>query len=389
MELNKKRVTFLALLFALFMWLLRSVNFHPDGLDYAHSVKIGAGLFHPHHILYSPIAFLIYKIIPVTPISACQIEQLIFSSLLFYVSWRTGSRLLGNVKNGLLATLLLVSSRGVLQYTTGLEVYLPALTATTFLINELTKKRKSQIKITLFLSMSILLHQTNVLLIIPLFFLLNFRRYFITTASSGLIVILIYLVSSGSDNLLDYIFRYANADIPVWGSFTHFNIDGISSLGANLWRAIIPLPVAIEFVFGMITIVLLLLLAILVFRKQNNQLLRFSGIWLFSYLLFVLWWLPTDQDFMVATLAPLWLITILTWNKNREKISPKFIIIVIVLFAVVNIGKTVLPNHILHSDAFYEAKSLHKNTPADKKIKTSYEVQQNLKYFYDRESEEL
>lgn len=369
------------------LWLLRSTRFHPDGLDYAQSVKTGHDLFHPHHLLYSPAAWLIHHVTRLDPIASCQLLQILATLALAIAAWRFAARRLESAPRALAATALLLATRGVLLYATWLEVYLPALALAMLAADEALRDDRRTAPLAVYLAGAILFHQMAVLMV-PALLLSGGRDRRIRTGVlvAGVITVAAYLVAAGGDPI-GFVFKYPQAGVPGWGEVSNLGPRGWMDMGSNLVDVLVPLPARFEAVGAIGAWIALLAAAVAGLRAARPwaREVSFAALWLLVHLLFVLWWLPSELDLYVLALAPLWILAVAGWRAWPRWRSVGPVLLIAALAAAMNLAASVLPNRGGADAVRSEADCLQRAAPANATVVTTYPVQQNLIYFHDRE----
>lgn len=368
------------------LWWLRATRFHPDGLDYAQSVKTGVGLFHPHHLLYSPVAWLLHRGLGLDPITAGQLLQLIAFVVTSVAAWHLARRILGSAERATAGTAMLIALRGVLLYTTWLEVYLPALALSLLAADAIQSEDERLMPAVLYLAGAVLFHQMCVLMA-PALLLVRPRsaRTWRVVGGAGSLVLGAYLVAAGGDPL-GFIFRYAQAGVPAWGAPENLGLWGWKALGFGLWAVIAPLPSWFAGPAAATVLLALAIAAVLAIRwaPRLTGETRFAALWLALHLLFVLWWLPTEVDLYVVALAPLWILAMLGWRARPNWISARRVLAAAALLATVNLIVTVVPNRQGIDPVHVQAQAIATAADSNAVIITVFEVQQYLIYFFDR-----
>ncbi len=384
---------------ALFFW-LRAANQTPDGLSYALAVRTGVDMFHPHHLLYVPVARLIHLVTGTDPILATLWQNLFWVVVLAMAAWRLAARILPGRAAPVLAAVALLSVRGVMIYSVRIETYLPAvacLTLATVLATGSPSRRWLLVPV---LALAVLYHQTNVLFALPLLVLLRTGGFLSRSQSAGV------LIRSGALVLVPYIFaagraahpqgfwgwtlNYARAPIEAWGSFGYFSWQGLSALAASQLRMILPVPEAFGTPGSVIMLVVLVFLAAwhignLRRGAEHRPLRLFALVFLAVYLLFFLWWMPSDTDFFVVTLLPLWLLTMILITDLPPRVrSQSAGWVLVALLAAGNLIFTIRPMHLDPGPGRRQALALDRSAPATAEIVAGYAVQQEILYFTSR-----
>jgi hypothetical protein len=317
-------IVFAGLAFAVLYGLLRSAGQTPDGLSYALAARTGIDLYHPHHLLYGPVTRFVY-LLTGSPdaILAGVLHNLAWLVVLAFGAWRLALGLGRSHVMALLTAVALLSCRGVMFYSTHVETYLPAL-ACLAMFAAAWFRPQSLAAAAAWLALAVLYHQTNVLLVLPLLLASNTRRrdFLRVVLPAGAAVVAFYVAGwrLGGSGLafVPWLLTYLQADVPAWGSSTHFSWGGWQALSLSQMQMILPVP-------GKAAVLAAVLLPVLLFalawhhlpRVERRRERRFALAWLAVYLPFFLWWIPADPDFFLATLLPLWLLVLL-WLGDRR-----------------------------------------------------------------------
>lgn len=312
-------ILFMGLAFAVLYFLLRSVGQTPDGLSYARAIREGVEMYHPHHLLYVPVGRFLFLVTGGRDaILAGVLQNLIWLVALGFGAWRLAGLLRWSHGATLLAVGALLASRGVLFYATHVETYLPALACLALFAATWFKPHRSDLEAAAWLTLAVLYHQTNAMLVVPLLVTSQRRRQDLlqVVLPAGAMALTLSVIGwrlgETNSGFVPWLLTYARADVPAWGSLAHFSPAGIQALGLSQLRQVLPVPEA----FGMgAAAVLLTLLAWFTAhhlrQSRWRQERRFALIFLGVYLLFFLWWIPSDPDFFLATLLPLWWLALL------------------------------------------------------------------------------
>lgn len=369
------------------LWLLRATRFHPDGLDYAQAVKTGQGLFHPHHLLYSPAAWLIHQVTRLDPIASCQLLQVLATLALAAAAWRFAAPRLESAPRALAAVALLLAARGVLLYATWLEVYLPALALALLAADEAMRDDRRTLPLALYLAGAVLFHQMAVLMV-PALLIARWRDRptWAAVLLAGAVTAVVYVAASQGDPV-GFVFQYAQAGVPGWGEASNLGPRGWIDVGSNLIDALVPLPARLETPGAFVAWIAVAALTVLALgaARRGAVVPPFAVLWLLVHLLFVLWWLPSELDLYVLALAPLWMLAVDGWRARRRWLSAGSLLGIAALTAALNLAVSVLPNRGGEDPARAEADCLQAAAPSGAVIVTTYPVQQNLIYFHDRE----
>ncbi|MCZ6833605.1 MAG: hypothetical protein O7F11_07655, partial [Acidobacteria bacterium] len=265
----KSRQTLLAAgLGALTIFLLmafRTLEQTGDSLTYATAIKTGERLFHPHHLLFSPLARLVFLALqglglPVDGILAGQIHNASWAAVavvvLFYLTRRwTGSMLLATA-----ASLVLLSCQGFLLFASQVEVYVPTLGCAALLLLILDSggdapPTPARLAMSIaILSLLIFYHQSNVLFCLPLatFFIWREKKRGLRTSAlviglAGFLVLTVYIGAyfvqvpdPSPSGFGRYCLRYALME--QWGAPDNVSSQGVLSAMAAQAEAVALIP---------------------------------------------------------------------------------------------------------------------------------------------------
>ena len=418
---RNKDQTIIALFIIIFTFLLlfnlKTAQQTGDGLYYALSAKTGRDMFHPHHLLYTPVVRVLYLAIS----SICESSDVIFAAQIHNIIWAVVTvlsfyfvvkHLLASSFVGVLAAIFLLVTRGFWQYSTQVEVYVPATGCIALLVAIIIVRRNASLTITemvvisLLLAMSVFYHQTNVLFCIPLGYYLiatqgRKARVLVAVLSlAGIIVLSAYILVllSISENrtvygFLRFCLAYALYPDPRWGNFENFSVAGIKTLlNSQVWNLVAipwPLPYVLESMLALLSWNIMQIVK----HAVHDKIRTFLLVWVITYFIFFLWWLPVEREFFVTTLFPMLLLAFitvkdgmdkLTDSNSSQKITIAIICILIVIVSTLNF-RTVLDLHRSRGFAYREARKLAVLVPQECAICAGYTVVQHLRYHFDRE----
>lgn len=403
------------------LFMFRATQQTGDSLNYSLSAKTSQQMFHPHHLLYTPIIHLCYSAITLIckscdVIMAAQIHNIVLTVLAilsYYFILRLVLRF--QIVFAVPLTSLLFISQGILVYSTQVEVYVPAtacLVLLVLIISTHTVLNKFPtmmiIVISLLLAMAIFYHQTNVLFFIPMIYYFMsikreqklFKLLKIILFSSGMIVlsgyILAFLSITSTPTIMDFLrfcFRYTLHPDPNWGSFAHFSPFGVQQLfNSQLWN-IVELPMIFRYIAAILIVILLILNLVKAFKSGDYyKFRRFLLIWVITYYIFFLWWLPGEKEFFITTLIPFWLLFCLSirdlFDKIKEgkyikKITLCGLVVLVICIALMNSTK-VMSLHDNLGSSYYYASRMDNLIPKECVIFADWTTQNNLKYFFGR-----
>ena len=405
---------------------LRAAEQSPDALDYALAARSGVGLFHPHHLLFSPLVRGVLALLAPfgrggDAVLAGQLHNVAWAvaalwALRALVRGATGSaRLADGAALGLLFT------RGFWVYATQVEVYLPALgclALATWLVARDGSGRPGpgvMLAAGLLFGLAVLYHQTSVLYVAPLAVFCvaargraGWRVAGTITALAGALALIAYvgawLASGGGrtgPGFARWTLGYALEPVPAWGSFAHVGATGIGALlrsqAANV--AGVPdrfVPVVVP-LFGVGLLGLAGWHVGALGRGAGARPLRLGALaWLAVHLAFFLWWLPTDTDFFVVSLLPLAILVALAAADLAELLTAPGRLalgvggaVALAVLAAGNLLATVAPLRASRGPDYAVAARLAAAAPPGCVIGTRFGVHENLRYHFDRAAIDL
>jgi len=400
----------------LLLMAFRTLEQTGDSLTYATAIKTGDLLFHPHHLLFSPLARLVFLTLtgvglPVDGILAGQIHNAAWAAVavvgLFFLTRRwTGSSLLAGA-----AALALLSCQGFLLFASQVEVYIPTLGCAALLLLSLewhgTRPRRLALIIALF-SLLILYHQSNVLFCLPLaaFFLLQEKQRGLRTAAgvigaAGALVLAIYIgayLVQGSNpspsGFVQFCLRYALLE--QWAAPGNLSSPGVLSAMTAQVEALALIPGAARQGAGYLMGILVLgvvawNLAMPARQPASRPRRALLAIWLLAYHAFFIWWQPGQDEFFIITLLPLILLMVLMVNdlarlSARSWVRPALagaLLLAAGALTFRHVEGTLLPRHKSRGPAYLEAARLHAMAPPGCIMVTQRQVVYSLRYDFD------
>jgi hypothetical protein len=403
---------------------LRAAEQSPDALDYALAARSGVGLFHPHHLLFSPLVRGVLALL--TPFGRG--GDAILAGQLHNIAWAVATLLAlrallrratvrPRVANG--AVLVLLFARGFWVYATQVEVYLPALGCLALVAWLVTRdgaalpRPGTTLVAGLLFTLAVLYHQTSVLFAVPLAVLCvcvrgraGWRTAAMITATAGALALAAYVVAwlslddgggRTAAGFARWTLGYALQPVPVWGSFAHVGPAGLTALlrsqAANVAGVSDRVAPVVVPAFGAALAVLAAWHLRAVARGRRGRTLRaFALTWLAVHFAFFLWWLPTDTDFFVVSLLPLIILVALAAIDLPATVrlgAGMGGVVAVGILALGNLLATVLPLHALHGTDFSVAARLARAAPPGCAIGTRFGVRENLRYHFDREAIDL
>lgn len=415
-------VIFLVIFAFLMLFTFRSAVQSYDGLAYALSAKTGHGMFHPHHLIYTPMVHLFLLAISsiwgsCDAIFAGQIYNILWAIVTILSFYFIIRRLFASSFMRALAAVFLFVTQGFWVLSTQVEVYVPAagclalLTAAMIVSPNTNFTKGKMVMILLLLAVSILSHQVNILFCIPLGYYLiatqgrrSWKELVTILLLAGIIVLSVYVLAYLSrygkwtfGKFLRFCFAYTFHPNPAWGRFEYFSGEGISKLlGSQLWNfvwfphqlrnatiSIFAASIAILFMWNLMQIVK---------HAAHEKIRGFLLIWIIPYFIFFLWWLPGSNNYFFLTLFPILLLAFLTLKDIMDRLkgsnSSKWlaisvIAILIVVIFTINFTKTVLPLHRSRGPFYRQASKLADLAPEECTIVTHGLVKKHLLYYFD------
>ena len=394
-----------AVVYAGLLLFLRAANQTPDGLSYAVAVRSGLDMFHPHHMIYVPVSRAIHLATGVDPITATLWQNLFWTVVVAFAAWRLAGLVFSGRLVRVLAAGALLAARGVMIYTVRVETYLPALACLALAAALAADRPVRSWLLAPALALAVLYHQTNVLFVLPLLVLMapgprgaawstGKRRAALILGGAAGLVLLVYAagfrIEGSPGGFWAFALSYARAPIEAWGNFGYFSPQGVSLLTVSQIRMILPVRDGAALLGGAAMFSALVFLAAWhierIRRKARHLQLRlFSLVFLAVYLLFFLWWMPSDADFFLATLLPLWLLVMILVSDLPPGIrSLPVAAAAVLILAAGNIVFTILPMHDDAGPGRALALALDGASPAGVEMVAGYSVQQEMLYFTDR-----
>ena len=416
------------------LFVMRASEQTADSLAYALAARTGAGMFHPHHLLFTPLVRLSALILAVArpstdPILAGQIHNILWALIALASIQVVAREILGTEVGALLAALGLLVCRGFWLYATEIEVYVPALGCLALIAAVLARRGdrplglRHHVLLAGFLALAVFYHQGNVLFCVPLAWYLlaagrNDRRGMVTIFGlAGLAVLCGYVAAfrfsdastsaatavgfqaaTGVRGFVQFCLAYAFHPSPGWGTWRNLGLLGAGRLVHSQLRDIVTFPWALRFVaipgFGLSLALLAGWHLRRLIRERGRDAMRgFLLIWLTTFHAFYLWWFPGEKEFFIIPLFPLVLLAGLFVkdlierrgpSSRMSRILPAVALSVLCLLGASNAATTILPYHRSRGPAYQDASLLASGAPADCVAVVDYAVGQNLRYYFDR-----
>ena len=393
-----------------------------DSLNYAQSIKTNSDLFHPHHLLFNPIIRSLFLLVShlggtVDVIAVAQIHNILWAIAAILAMFLVVRHLLRSDCWGAVAAVLLLLTKGFWAYSTQVQVYVPAtaclavLTALLILRDKFVRTLPGVLTVSLVFSLSIFYHQASIIFAIPMgYFLMAGKAragkkiFPIVLSLSGGIVLLAYVLAflsiAGGKTLaafvrfcLSYVF-YPNPD---WGTLKNVSLKGVGHVILSQAKNFIFFPrnwyVPAAVGLAVCLTALGFWHALQILKRANEAKIRiFSALWILPVYFFLLWYSPGTFELMIGTVLPILLLVFIALNEfllsmksSTRRILAAFGIVIILCLGFVNFRQAILPAHGSRGPDYDEAKLLNMGTPQDATIFSGWYVQQNLRYYFQRE----
>ena len=319
---SRRFAVLLGVVVAAVYWVTRSAYQTGDSLDYASSIRSGNGLFHPHHLLFSPSVYVVRGLTGLDALSAAQVHNISWAVVGVLLFARVAVELLG-VSRGRAAAILTAASLGPWSFATQCEVYVPALSCSLATFWLLLGPRLHLVPAAVFLALATLYHQTGVLSVIPAAALVvtagsgrsvsrKASAVALLTGLAGLLSLGTYAavyLGSGHEPVLrafvDFCLHYAGeSGRPGWGTFDNVGPKGLYLLAHSQLRGLVALPkdefstISIVATFGAACAAVPILWRAAV--QGGRRFAVVAGAWAVPYWLFGLWWLPREEEFLLV-----------------------------------------------------------------------------------------
>jgi len=374
-----------------------------DAVNYAITMEEGtiSALFHPHHLLYNPLGWLLFNAaqwfghghIPILHLMVTvssifgTLGAILFGAMVFQL---TGKKMLA-----LIIPLLLAFSYGYWYSSLNGESYIISiffLIVCLYLVLMINTGTGQLFIVFLALAHGIatLFHQSHILFLIPVSFFL-YKKGGIRTLWSycfvfAMIVGSVYLWAcyltnnlSSLKDFLEWITRYAQGKPPNFGHFHIVNIPvAIISLGRSVLYGSYIGDLLLDRIFdinksGLIISTILVLgiifyFVLVLFRDRNvmgrqGDVNRFCIIWIASYFAFFVWWDPGNFDFMMTLLIPCYLLFSIFLNhaESKYRMNRNLALALAILLFLSNFFAEILPGSKLKNNQSYQLASSFKN----------------------------
>jgi hypothetical protein len=406
---------------SLFLFLTRLSEQYGDSLNYAVSIRSGIGLFHPHHLLYNPAVRGLFRLLQavdgrITAVDAGQVHNIFWAVVAVVALFSLATRWLESWHRGILAALALLVSLGFWEYSTQVQIYVPALAVLSLMVLVLQRASsrgwtaRTWFALGFLYVLSMLYHQTNVLFALPLivFVVLRFgrtalKRILALVIGSGVwiggIYVGVFLTMEGEKTVpqfLRFVLYYRFHPDPLWGTARNISPEGIGYLLFSQLRDVIPVVDPFQkpalALFGLFLLALFVWHTAALFRRdeKDKPWRGFFLTWLTVHCLFFLWWSPHEKNMFIISLFPLAGLTVLAlndllrrWSSGKRTAAWKIAAAALLAaVAVYNYATFIHPRQISKGSDYAEAFVLQSCVPAGDVILSSNDVQGNLLYYF-------
>lgn len=325
---TRATASLLALLGALWFYAVAPDDFSFDSVAYAITVRDGGPLFHPHHLLYEPVVFVIARLlarfgVAFPELGAARIHNGLWAiggafALVMLMTAVTGRRLVG-----FLAGALLVISAGAIVFSTQNDAYVPTLACTVILLSALygldaDPRPMRHAAAGLAWALATLYHQTGILLAAPVLYLClaergwprGARSFFAIAIPAGLLTLSVYLVGFAIDSDAPtavgfgrFVFRYLG-ETGFWGTSDNLTLHELYRAAASQTLVFVDLPQNKILRLGVVGAFLsAIMCCVHVASGSAARLAQACLVGALTFLLFNWWWLPTEPELAVIPLA--------------------------------------------------------------------------------------
>lgn len=399
---------------AMLLWFFRNGQQVGDSLGIAYYIRSGVDMSNPHHLLYGPIVWVFHRFaniyIDIDVIAIGQLHNIVWAliavfSLIYLVRHYTASSAFA-----LLSGLVLLVSHQFWQYSTQLEVYIPALGCLALGISLLVRAGSAPLTLSttivtiVLMFLSICYHQMGVLFFLPLaglFYLqwgkVGIRSWFAIILVTGMLTLLAYVVvylimyydEASVMGFVKYCLLYAYSN-PDWGTFEHFtkyselvrifqNIN-IAFL-APYWAAKVPVWVTALGFLG-----ICLGNVVVVFRKGQACQLRVLLLgWVAIYFAFLLWWTP-GYEFFTMLMWPILLLALFTLFDVAQLLKQNWLPMIAACIMFIGLlwinASTFAHYHHHHDEGYYKAEEVMAYTEPGCVVITNFNIMLNLMYYH-------
>jgi hypothetical protein len=412
----------------------RAATLTPDDLLYARSAVSGIGVFHPHHLLWTPLVRALWSGLHALGFAAdatvaSQIAGVIAAGVTVAAVYVVAERMLGSSIAACGAALALLVARGFWLFSTQAPSYLPSIAGLALLAVALVRRdgpglARRVVAPALALVAAILFHQSTVVIVIPLvvFLLASEGRRGLASAlaivlPAAAIVLAAYAAAyawtdarqivtelrgtrpSGLGGFVQFVQAYRYHPYPFWGTWANLAPAGLArAVRSQVWNLvgypagmIAPLSRGAFAVAGAALAALLLADSL---RRLGDPVARPARLFLLAWLLtvwtYVTWVAPAAIEYYLAPLVPLILLAAMSLDRvwrslgsaGRSRLAFAFAALAAAV-ATLNLA-AVWPEHRSKGVFHEEARRIARVVPAEWVVGDTYPIDQHLASDFDR-----
>ncbi len=304
-----------------------------DSLSFAYDISIGQKMAHPHHLLFSPIVWLLFKAGSLfshnfTALAAAKIHNISWGVTGIIVAFFIGKKLFANRFPALLLSLLILVSLQFVIFSSSCEVYIPGMVCLMVVFylcipDSKDDTRQGNYRVIFFLSLAILYNQPSIL-IVPALIIYNFTQksgwkknkpIFI----AGLFVLFIYIItfilqenSVSPKKFIEFVFAYLVGGEKGWGVVSNISFNGFLTLLHSQLSVIMNIENDIYhsrvFLFGFVFLIAICGHLFQYYKKADFYHERLLLVlWISGYELFIFWWTP-GYELLIPMIFPVLLL---------------------------------------------------------------------------------
>lgn len=409
-------ITILATFYGGLLFYYRSIQQVADSLGIAYDIAQGSDMTNPHHLLYVPIVYSLQHVVGLVhhfdAISIAQMHNIAWAMLAIAAIYTLVKQSTENIRMTMSAALLQMFSLLFWQFSTQAEVYVPAIACLLLISAYLATDRsrimqwKSIVPVVALWVLAICYHQMAVLYAVPLAWIYfrygsikGLKHYLVMTSMAGAITLAAYIAvymhrtdAFSVTGFMQYCVLYAYNN-PDWGTFDHFG--KLSELQRIVWNmAISYLPhhvvdqLPMPYTTAAVILFFVVQLVLWIKTKDRSALRGSMLLWLFTCFLFLVWWTPGFEFFVMLSPA-ITILLILTLHDmasmvglSTSKLPSLVTVLVIAILFNLNI-KTIAYTHT-HADIGHQkADHIAQHVDEDVLVIANFNVQLNLLYYHN------
>ncbi len=367
-------------------------NYCYDSVAYAWFIKSGRALFHPHHLLHSPLGFLLVRGlrflgIPASPMVTMQTLNSLAGALGVWLFFRTLCRLCQNLFSAVVFSLLLGFSFTYWYNSIENEVMIIPLAILMYILLRLvalTSERQTAepffwMKLGIAGSLAVLFYEMHIVLPIAVLFLIaGYKKRLGGVGKTAALYLTPYLPIVGGAYLAAARFTH---NLSSWNQFLRwstlyiiprvpkaFGVHTLRLAPYGIPRAFVRATFLKNFLLngamtptgwlllsGSVVVGLLLLYSVLLTgtRLRRNLIQRtqlFLLAWVLAYGIFALWCGPQGPDFYLSALPPFWALLCL----GTKDVQRSVVLVLLAGLFLVNFAGEIIPNSSLERNEAYQ-----------------------------------